>query len=133
MAPITTSQMRKIYATARERGMDNDLLHIHVHTLTGKDSLKELNISEAVKVIDSLEGKGDAADRKMTDRQFRYIQILMRELGWVDEEGEPDFKRLNGFCSKYYKVDHYKWLTPSVAGKVIEGLKNMQKNKEEQA
>ncbi|MBP3487302.1 MAG: regulatory protein GemA [Roseburia sp.] len=132
MAPITTSQMRKIYVTAKERGMDSDLLHIHIQMLTGKESLKQLTISEAVKVIDSLEGKV-VSDRKMTDKQFWYIQALMRELGWTDEEGKPDFKRLDGFCSKYYRIDHYKWLTPSVASKVIEGLKNMQKNKEEQA
>lgn len=132
MTPITTSQMRKIYVTAKERGMDSDLLHIHIQMLTGKESLKQLTISEAVKVIDSLEGKA-ASERKMTDKQFWYIQTLMRELGWTDEEGKPDFKRLDGFCSKYYRIDHYKWLTPSVASKVIEGLKNMQKNKEEQA
>lgn len=132
MAPITTSQMRKIYVTAKERGMDSDLLHIHIQMLTGKESLKQLTISEAVKVIDSLEGKA-VSERKMTDKQFWYIQVLMRELGWTDEEGKPDFKRLDGFCSKYYRIDHYKWLTPSVASKVIEGLKNMQKNKEEQA
>lgn len=131
MAPITTSQMRKIYVTAKERGMDSDLLHIHIQMLTGKESLKQLTISEAVKVIDSLEGKA-VSERKMTDKQFWYIQVLMRELGWTDEEGKPDFKRLDGFCSKYYRIDHYKWLTPSVASKVIEGLKNMQKNKEEQ-
>lgn len=132
MTPITTSQMRKIYVTAKERGMDSDLLHIHIQMLTGKESLKQLTISEAVKVIDSLEGKA-VSERKMTDKQFWYIQVLMRELGWTDEEGKPDFKRLDGFCSKYYRIDHYKWLTPSVASKVIEGLKSMQKNKEEQA
>lgn len=132
MTPITASQMRKIYVTAKERGMDSDLLHIHIQMLTGKESLKQLTISEAVKVIDSLEGKA-VSERKMTDKQFWYIQVLMRELGWTDEEGKPDFKRLDGFCSKYYRIDHYKWLTPSVASKVIEGLKNMQKNKEEQA
>ena len=124
--------MRKIYATAREHGLDNDLLHIHVQTVTGKDSLKELNITEAVKLIDSLEGKKTPPDRmKMTEKQFRYINMLMKDLGWLDEDGKRDYKRLNGFCSKRYGIDHYRWLTSSKASKVIEGLKNMVNNQED--
>lgn len=68
MQPITTSQMRKIYAAAREHGLDNDLLHIHLQTVTGKESLKELTMSEAIKLIDSLEGKkGRTGSMQMTE------------------------------------------------------------------
>lgn len=131
-AGITASQMRKIHASARERGMDNDLLHIHVVTLTGKDSLKELTIHEAVRVIDSLEGKGTKEPGGMTWKQMSYIQALARELGWVTEAGKTDDKRLNGFISKRFGVDHYRWLSRSTASKVIEGLKNMLKGQEEE-
>lgn len=130
-AGITASQMRKIHASARERGMDNDLLHIHVETLTGKDSLKELTIHEAVQVIDSLEGKGTKEPGGMTWKQMSYIQALAKELGWVTEVGKIDDKRLNGFISKRFGVDHYRWLSRSTASKVIEGLKNMLKGQEE--
>jgi hypothetical protein len=124
--------MRKIYAVARELGMDNDLLHTHLCTVTGKDSLKELNIQEAVRVIDSLEGKPVATRTSgMTQKQFKYINILMRDLGWVTEDGRSDYKRLNGFCSKRYGIDHYSWLTVSKASDVIEGLKNMLKEQQE--
>ncbi len=132
MQPITTSQMRKIYATAREHGLDNDLLHIHINTITGKGSLKELNITEAVKLIDSLEGKKtNPKSDHMTEKQSRYIYMLMKDLGWLDENGKRDYKRLDGFCSKRYGVDSYKWLTASMASKVIEGLKKMIANQEE--
>ncbi len=134
MQPITTSQMRKIYAAAREHGLDNDLLHIHLQTVTGKESLKELTMSEAIKLIDSLEGKkGRTGSMQMTEKQFRYINMLMKDLGWMDENGKRDYKRLNGFCSKRYGIDHYRWLTTSMASKVIEGLKNMLKNQEEES
>ena len=107
MQPITTSQMRKIYAAAREHGLDNDLLHIHLQTVTGKESLKELTMSEAIKLIDSLEGKkGRTGSMQMTEKQFRYINMLMKDLGWMDENGKRDYKRLNGFCSKRYGIDH---------------------------
>lgn len=134
MAAITASQMRKIYVTARELGMDNDLLHIHVHTLTGKDSLKELTIYEAVEVIDSLERKNREPSRPggMTKKQEAYMRVLAKELGWINEAGQPDEKRLNGFVSKRFGVDHYRWLSVSMASKVIEGLKNMTKNQKEE-
>ncbi len=130
-AGITASQMRKIHASARERGMDNDLLHIHVATLTGKDSLKELTIHEAVQVIDSLEGKGTKEPGGMTWKQLYFIQSLAKELGWVTEAGKVDDKRLNGFISKRFGVDHYRWLSRSMASKVIEGLKNIRKEQED--
>ena len=89
MQPITTSQMRKIYAAAREHGLDNDLLHIHLQTVTGKESLKELTMSEAIKLIDSLEGKkGRTGSMQMTEKQFRYINMLMKDLGWMKTEKE---------------------------------------------
>ena len=132
MASITAAQIRKIYVTAREYGMDNDLLHIHIQTVTGKESLKELNKSEAIQVIDSLERRSQTNDaRRMTTKQFGYIKGLMKKIGWVDEKGEPDLKRLDGFCYKRFSVGSHKWLTPATASNVIEGLKNMIKNQED--
>ena len=67
----------------------------------------------------------------MTWKQMSYVQSLARELGWVTEAGQVDDKRLNGFISKRFGVDHYRWLSRSMASKVIEGLKNMKKGQEE--
>ena len=119
---ITTAQMRKIHVLARDYGLDNDLLHIHIQTVTGKDSLKKLSLREAVKVIDSLEKR--SSDR-MTWKQKYFIDRLLQEIGWTDEQGDPNYQRLDGFCSKYYGVDSHKWLTRRNASNVIEGLKNM--------
>lgn len=122
---ITASQMRKIHVLARDYGLDNDLLHVHVQTVTGKDSLKKLSLREAVRVIDSLEKR--SSDR-MTWKQKYLMEKLLKELGWTDGEGNPDHKRLDGFCSKRFGVDSHQWLTRAAASKVIEGLKNMIKN-----
>lgn len=126
-AAITAAQMRKIHVLARDYGMDNDLLHVHVQTVTGKDSLKKLSLGEAVRVIDSL--KKRSVDQ-MTRRQKYLIDRLLQELGWTDEQGKPDYKRLDGFCGKYCGVDSHKWLTRRDASNVIEGLKNMAKKGE---
>lgn len=126
-AAITAAQMRKIHVLARDYGMDNDLLHVHVQTVTGKDSLKKLSLGEAVRVIDSLEKR--SVDQ-MTRRQKYLIDRLLQELGWTDEQGKPDYKRLDGFCGKYCRVDSHKWLTRRDASNVIDGLKNMAKKGE---
>lgn len=127
-AAITASQMRKIHVLARDYGMDDDLLHVHVRTVTGKDSLKKLSLGEAVKVIDSLEKR--SSDR-MTWKQKYLIDRLLEELGWTDGQGRPDHRRLDGFCSRRFGVDSHKWLTRTLASKVIEGLKNMVQEKED--
>ncbi len=129
---ISTSQMRKIYALARERGMDNDLLHVYITNITKKESIKTLTIMEAVKVIDALEEKSTSGkELSMSKKQFAYINMLLKDLGWMTEDGECDYKRLNGFIKKRYALEHYKWLTVSEASRVIEGLKNMVKNMED--
>ncbi len=126
MRKITQAQQRKIHALAGELGMDDDLLHSYVSMLAGKDSLKELSLTDAIRVIDGLEAKkGYAAGDRISKRQEYYIFVLMRKLGWTDENGTLDKKRLNGFVKKQYGIDDYRWMTKGVAGKVIEALKEM--------
>lgn len=124
MRKITQAQQRKIHVTAGELGMDDDLLHEYVYMMTEKESLKSLTINEAVRVIDGLEGKkGYAAGDRISCRQESYIFILLKKIKWTDQEGNPDKKRLNGFIKKQYGIDDYRWMTRSIASKVIEALK----------
>lgn len=131
MAGITPAQKRKIWLLARENGMDEELLHLYVSQLTGKDSIRKLTIMEAVTVIDALEGKsGNQPADHMTKKQEHYLVSLAKELGMTDEAGKLDEKRLDGFCRSRYNVMRYSWLTKSQASKVIEGLKSMLERKE---
>lgn len=122
---VTAAQIRKIYMTARERGVDNDLLHEHVYMTVKKDSIRLLTREEAAKVIDSLEGKPASGKDPMTQKQRWYILSLAKKMGWTDETGKADEKRLNGMCEKYAKVSRYEWLTKSGASKLIEAMKSM--------
>ena len=71
MNKVTTAQQRKIHALARELGMDDDLLHEYVSMLTEKQSLKDLTVMEAVKVIDAMEGKkGYAAGDRISSQKI---------------------------------------------------------------
>lgn len=128
---ITAAQIKKIHAAARERGVDNDLLHEHIYMLVKKDSIKILTREEAAKVIDSLEGKPHTGKDHMTQKQRLYLLALVKKLGWTDESGKADEKRLNGMCEKYAKVSRYEWLTRCGASKLIEALKNMVKKIEQ--
>ena len=124
MRKVTQAQQRKIHALARELGMDDDLLHGYVSMMAQKDSLRELSLTEAVKVIDGMEAKkGYAAGDRISRRQEQYLFILMEKLGWTDAQGNPDKKRLDGVVKKQYGMDDYRWLTKGAASKVIEALK----------
>lgn len=131
MAGITPAQIRKIYAVCRERGVDSDLLHEHIAALTGRESIRAMTVMEAVRVIDSLSGRNRAQmPDGATARQRHYIDGLMRTLGWVDGDGNPETGRLDGMCRKYCNLDSHKWMTKRNASDIIEALKNMVKNME---
>ncbi|MGL4791892.1 MAG: hypothetical protein ACRCW1_10820, partial [Anaerotignaceae bacterium] len=72
MKNLTVAQLRKIHILAKERGLDNEMLHAHIFNLTQKDSIKALSVAEAIKVIDGLEDRGN----RITFKQQRYIEGL---------------------------------------------------------
>lgn len=126
MAKVTTAQIRKIHVLAKERGMDDDLLHIYIQNLVKKESISKLTISEAVRVIDGLEPKsGGAGEAHATRKQLWHINKQLKELGWVDDQGEPDMKRLDAFLRERFGVEHFNWLTRRKASEVIEAFKAM--------
>lgn len=121
---ITQGQMKKIHALAKEIGMDDDLLHEYVYMLTEKDSLKELTLNDAARVIDGMTGKkGYAQGDRISYRQEQFIFLLMKKMGWTDSDGNADLKRLNGFIKKQYGIEDYRWTTRAIASKVIEAFK----------
>lgn len=127
MRSITMAQKRKIFAVANEHGIDNDLLHELVLNETKREHISELTFYEAIQVIDRIEGKKQSArpDREhMTYKQEAFIKGLAKDMGWIIS-GKVDEKRINGFVSKFYGIDNYKWLTRTMATKVIEGLKSL--------
>ncbi|OQB15732.1 MAG: hypothetical protein BWY15_00445 [Firmicutes bacterium ADurb.Bin193] len=136
---IIPKLMKRIYACARECGMNNDLLHILVFRETGKTSIKQLSCTEAMKVVGALEGpprsgtqrSGTEAEKiperkgMITQKQYNMIVRLSYVLGW-----NGNIKRINGFVKKYTGIESVKWLTKYQAGNVIEGLKKLEERSE---
>ena len=131
---VTYGQIKMIYAAARGRGMDNDLLREHMEMLLHRSSIKELTKREAAMLIDSLEGKAASGQDHATGRQMQYIFGLMKELGWMTEEGKPDIDRLNRFLQSEkagFCLSDYRWLKKGTASDLIEALKAMAARKRE--
>lgn len=125
MANITTPQIRKIYVTARDLGICNELLHTYIFNLTGQEHISALTKKEAMKIIDGLEVRRMEKEEenipgRATKPQQKLINQLVKRLNW---EKEP--WRLKGFLKKYAKVEEVKWLTPRQASNIIEGLKKV--------
>ena len=132
VSKVTPAQMRKIYALSRERNLDSDMLHSHIFALTGKDSIKELSISEAIKIIDSLEGHKTNTPGMMTERQLKLIKGLAKDIGWTDEKGRVDMDRLSGFITERFNIAHINWVNSRTAGQIIEALKAMKNRKKKE-
>lgn len=118
--------MKKIYATANELKLDNELLHTFVFNIVGCEHISALTIGEANQVIDELEYRKTGIRKQQyrsnmaTDDQICKIHALERELGWNDNP-----RRLRGFMRKYCRTDNEKWLTFKKASNLIEALKKV--------
>lgn len=123
---ITSAQIKKIYATAKELNLDNELLHTFIFNMIGCEHISALTIYEANQIIDELEYKKTGVRKQQyrsnmaTDDQIYKIHALERELEWNDNP-----RRLRGFMRKYCKTDNEKWLTFDKASKLIEALKKV--------
>ena len=121
----TAAQIRMIWGTARNAGMDSDELHTLVAGLTGCDSIRHLNIQQAIRVIDRLNAltgrQKDVPDRATQKQQYK-ILALAREMGWA-----KDPARLRGFLEKRAGVSDVRFLSLKAANRVIEALKAMQR------
>ncbi|MFT9496348.1 regulatory protein GemA [Anaerosolibacter sp.] len=131
MAKITNGQMRKMYATAKEIGIDNDLLHNLVFHVSGQEHISALTKREAMDVIDALEEKKTGrkkqrGNNRASEEQKNKIRKLEEALGW---KGDP--KRLQGFMRKFARVEKLDWLTPNQASNLIESLKKVLEREQE--
>ena len=129
MNSASAAQKRKIFVLAKEQGMDQELLHAYVCALVKKESLSKLTIREAIQVIDGLSGKGTRSPcpqrEAMSQAQKGHLVPLAKRLGWVDEAGQLDEGRLNGFCRSQQGVLYWTGLTRAKACRVIEAMKAM--------
>lgn len=126
----SAGQLRMIYGLARKAGMTDDVLHARCQAETGQEHLSQLSISQAGRLIDSLQGKRGgyipAPDSRPLDRasqaQINIILGIARKMGWLPKGNKT---RLNAFIRARVGVERLDWLTPEQAIKTTEALKAM--------
>ena len=122
---MTEKQRKLLFVLAKQRGMDNELLHSYVETQTGKQSITEVTTQEAKTWIDNLQEKKQTAKGYITEKQLKYVKGLCQCLSWEE-------KALRQFIEKQYGISNVNWLTSKQAAKLIEGLKSIwEKDKKE--
>lgn len=122
---MTEKQRKLLFVLAKQRGMDNELLHSYVETQTGKQSITEVTTQEAKTLIDGLQEKKQTVKGYITEKQLKYIKGLCQCLSWEE-------KALRQFIEKQYGISNVNWLTSKQAAKLIEGLKSIwEKDKKE--
>ncbi len=122
---MTEKQRKLLFVLAKQRGMDNELLHSYVETQTGKQSITEVTTQEAKTLIDNLQEKKQTAKGYITEKQLKYVKGLCQCLSWEE-------KALRQFIEKQYGISNVNWLTSKQAAKLIEGLKSIwEKDKKE--
>lgn len=115
---MTEKQRRLLFLLAKQRGMDNELLHSYVETQTGKQSITEVTTQEAKTLIDGLQEKKQTVKGYITEKQLKYVKGLCQCLSWEE-------KALRQFIEKQYGISNVNWLTSKQAAKLIEGLKSI--------
>lgn len=121
----TAAQKRMIWGIARKLHMNDGDLHSLAAGLTGCESIRQLNIQQAARVIDrlnALAGRDREVPDRATKRQQARILAGARALGWAEEP-----RRLRGFLEKRWGVSDVRFLTLRQAGQVIEAMKAMEK------
>lgn len=123
---ISPGQIKKIWASARENGLQEDDLRQLIKNLTGSVKISTLSGAQAIRVIDALTGKIKFRPGFASDEQLWKINQLAIELGWDDNP-----KRIVEFVRKFAQVDNMKWLRDWQASNIIEGLKKILQRQED--
>lgn len=128
MEKLSADQNRKIWASAKELGLEEEVLRDIVERATGQRSISSLTRKQANAVIEDLNRL--AGKRKTTSSyrpgmaspaQIRKIRALEHELGW-----SSDPRRLQAFMKKYCGgIVRLEWLRAEQANKLIESLKGV--------
>lgn len=139
---VTSSQIRKIHTLKSIIGLDDDLYRDILKSFDVLSS-KDLTFAEAKILIEIFEDKAismhkwtkqpvkyqdlERTDNMATQAQLRMIEGMWREICYFDND-EYAKKSLRKFLRSKFRVDDIMFLTKSKAIKVIQAIKNIQKN-----
>ncbi|MBD0370304.1 MAG: DUF1018 domain-containing protein [Pyrinomonadaceae bacterium] len=134
LQPKTTNQVRAIFGLARKNGLDEELLHDTVESVTKRTrSIAALTFREAEAIIAHLKGDSFTPTPRRTVQHRR----MRAGINQVVQQGQLELiaslasqrhwsaETLEKFCRR--QCGHFPLRTTSDANKVIEALKSMNK------
>ena len=95
---MTEKQRKLLFVLAKQRGMDNELLHSYVEAKTGKQSITEVTTKEANTLIDSLQEKLDK-DYQWNDEHITLMithKMLAKQQSYINLLDMPDERLKDG-------------------------------------
>lgn len=113
-------RVAKIFILAKEKGIDNELLHTIIYEKTHKESIKDLSEIELLEIIEVLKGESKKQIRQKFS-QDDYIQSLVMKL-----KVESPATYLSGIMKRMGKSD-YSELSVKDKSRIIEALKDILK------
>ena len=152
MTMISTSQISRIYAAARNLDMstkgENDDLHALVHAVTGKESIRQLTSAEAREVIQELDKRSAPPDAnrrktapdpsvyppgKMTPSQISKCWRLIYSVCESDPSEVPPADRLAGAAERFIgqrpnmmAKNPFRFFSQEQGSQLIEALKRLE-------
>lgn len=138
----TVYQIKKIHTLKSVIGLDDDLYRDMLMSFDVQTS-KDLTFTEAKILVEILEEKAIAMkkwvkqplkysdlnriEKMATQAQLRMIESMWREICYFDND-EFAKKSLRKFLRSKFKTDDVMFLTKTKATKVIQAIKNINKN-----
>jgi phage gp16-like protein len=129
--PASSGQIRMIHTLARNAGLDEDTRRDLMERETGKRSVKELGVRDAIKVIDTLQALPQARQSKARGAlkldgpyvgKIRALWISGWHLGVVRDRSDT---AMVAFVERQTRIQNLRWLRdPADARKVVEALKS---------
>ena len=125
---ISRPQIAKIWALARELGLDREALY----QLVPGGSMSRLARADASRIIDALGRLRPTpapapapSEPRMSPKQLHFIYFLLGRLGWLNEPGHT-----RNFLLKYFHVERVEKIqSRKQASGVIEALKAILKRR----
>lgn len=134
-------KIARIWCLAKEIGMDGEMLHVAVESVTGKTSISKLTFSQLVAVVRALEVERKKQKRRRSyerekrtsagvaylpsPEQREKVQLLIAQLAPLIDLRNPD-AYLTAICRKSFRKDYSK-LGRGEMQALIETLKSIMK------
>ncbi len=119
----------KIHVAKKQMGLDDVQYQAILEGATGKDSCKDMNTSELLKVVERMESLGWESTSKSAPRgleddpQYRMLRALWLKLHDLGEVRDSSEQALAKFIMRQTKVERLEWLNINQVSDVIEALK----------